>query len=302
MVRPQQTLSSAIRCVGVGLHSGKRVSLVLRPAGVDAGIVFARTDLGTEIEARYDAVIDTRLCTVIGRPGASVGTVEHLMAAFAGCGVDNAIVEVDGPELPILDGSSASFVFLIECAGLRQQSASVRFIEVLRDVRVEAAGGAFAALSPSADGLRLEASIDFADEAIGRQSIALSLSPETFRRDLARARTFTRLSDVEQMRTAGLALGGSLENAIVVDGARVLNPEGLRFPDEFVRHKTLDAVGDLALAGGSLQARYVSHKAGHALNNQVLRALFADGRNWRLAGGPGGGALVQPQAAAAPVA
>jgi UDP-3-O-[3-hydroxymyristoyl] N-acetylglucosamine deacetylase len=280
----QRTLKASIDCVGVGLHSGRKVSLALRPAPADAGIVFRRTDLDITIPARFDHVVDTRLCTVLGLPDqqdARIGTVEHLMAALAGAGVHNAIIEVDGPEVPILDGSAAPFLFLIDCAGIIAQTVSVPVIEVVRPVRVTEGDG-FAELRPATSGLSMAASIDFEVAAIGRQALTLHLSPESFRSELARARTFTLASEVEALRAAGLALGGSLDNAVVVDNARVMNPGGLRAPDEFVRHKLLDAVGDLALAGAALRGRFVAHRTGHALNNRLLRALFADGANWRL--------------------
>ncbi|MCW3477618.1 UDP-3-O-acyl-N-acetylglucosamine deacetylase [Limobrevibacterium gyesilva] len=288
---PQRTLKASIDCVGVGVHSGRKTTLTLQPAPVGSGIVFRRTDLNIDIPARFDHVDDTRLCTVLalpGRPEARVGTVEHVMAALAGCGVTNAVVTVDGPEVPILDGSAASFVFLIDCAGIVTQDAPAPTIEVLRTVRVTQGHGenaAFAELRPAPFGLDMAMSIAFDAAAIGRQALSLRVSPETFRADLARARTFTLAQEVAALQAAGLALGGSLDNAVVVDNARVLNPGGLRVADEFVRHKMLDAVGDLALAGAALRGRLVAHRSGHALNNQLLRALFADDANWRLVGG-----------------
>jgi UDP-3-O-[3-hydroxymyristoyl] N-acetylglucosamine deacetylase len=279
----QQTLKAPIGCVGVGLHSGRRVRLKLLPAPLGTGILFRRVDLDVTIQARFDNVVDTRLCTVLGapdRPDARIGTVEHLMAALAGAGVTNAIVELDGPEVPIHDGSASSALFLIECAGIERQEEVAPAIEVLRPVRVEH-GEAFAELRPFPFALDMAMSIDFEAAAIGRQALTLRLTPDSFRADLARARTFTMAGEVAMMRAAGLALGGSLENAVVVDGHRVLNPSGLRMADEFVRHKLLDAVGDLALAGAPLRARFVGHRTGHALNNRLLRALFADAANWR---------------------
>jgi UDP-3-O-[3-hydroxymyristoyl] N-acetylglucosamine deacetylase len=281
----QRTLKSAIDCVGIGLHSGRRVRLALRPAPVGAGIVFRRTDLGASIPARYDHVVDTRLCTILGLPGqplARVGTVEHLMAALVGAGVHNAIVELDGPEVPIHDGSAASFLFLIDCAGVVEQDEFIATIEVLRPVRVSN-GEAFAELRPFPLGFDMSASIAFDAEAIGRQALTLRLTNESFRAELARARTFTQAEEIAQLRAAGLARGGSLDNAVVVDGAQVLNPGGLRMSDEFVRHKLLDAVGDLALAGAPLRGRFIGNRTGHALNNRLLHALFADKANWRLA-------------------
>jgi UDP-3-O-[3-hydroxymyristoyl] N-acetylglucosamine deacetylase len=280
----QHTLNSEISCVGVGLHSGARVRLSLRPAAADTGIIFRRTDLGIDIAARHDTVIDSRLCTQIAHKAhaqASVRTVEHVMAALAGTGIDNAVVALDGPEVPVLDGSSGPFVFLIDCAGRVQQTAPRQAIEILRPVRVEQ-GEAFAELRPGGATLDLALSIDFPAAAIGRQALSLSLTEQGFRRVLAEARTFTMLSEIEAMQQAGLALGGSLQNAVVVDGDRVLNPEGLRAPDEFVRHKMLDAVGDLALAGAPIHGRFLAHRTGHALNNRLLRALFADTAAWRM--------------------
>jgi UDP-3-O-[3-hydroxymyristoyl] N-acetylglucosamine deacetylase len=280
----QHTLKSAISCVGTGLHSGRRVNMTLKPSGPGTGIVFRRTDLGVDIRAAHDHVVDTRLCTQLclpGRPDARVGTVEHVMAALAAAGVDNVVVELDGPEVPVFDGSSAPFLFLIDCAGLLDQAAPRQTIEILQPVRVEAEGGAFAELRPGTVGLDMALSIDFPAAAIGRQALSLSLTERSFRAELAHSRTFTMLAEIEAMQAAGLARGGSLANAVVVDGARVVNPEGLRRRDEFVRHKLLDAVGDLALAGAPLQGRFLAHKTGHALNNKLLRALFASARNWR---------------------
>ncbi|HEY0205441.1 MAG TPA: UDP-3-O-acyl-N-acetylglucosamine deacetylase [Acetobacteraceae bacterium] len=280
----QRTLRSAIHCVGTGLHSGRRVHAALCPAPAGSGVVFRRTDLGIDIPARFDCVADTRLCTVIvsaEQPEARVGTVEHLMAALSACGVDNLLVELDGPEMPVLDGSSAPWLFLLDCAGFATLGAAASVIQVLRAVRVSD-GEAFAELRPGAGpGLDLAVSIDFNAAAIGRQALTMSLDEYRFRTGLADARTFVQAQEIAGLRAAGLAMGGTLENAVVVDGARVLNPAGLRRPDEFVRHKMLDAVGDLALAGARLQGRFTGHRSGHALNNRVLRALFADTANWR---------------------
>jgi len=280
----QHTLKSSIGCVGAGLHTGRRTRLTLLPAAPDTGIVFRRTDLGVDIPARYDFVSDTRLCTRLSLPDqseASVGTVEHVVAALVGCGIDNAVVALDGPEVPVLDGSSAPFVFLIDCAGRNRQDAPRQAIEILRRVRVEN-GEAFAELRPGGQALDLALSIDFTAKAIGRQALSLSLTGEGFRGTLADARTFTMLEEIEALQASGLAQGGSLDNAVVVDGARVLNPGGLRSADEFVRHKMLDAVGDLALAGAAIHGRFVTHRGGHALNNRVLRKLFSDDRAWRM--------------------
>ncbi|MBV8912213.1 MAG: UDP-3-O-acyl-N-acetylglucosamine deacetylase [Acetobacteraceae bacterium] len=279
----QQTIKTPIGCTGVGLHSGRRVNVSLLPAPANAGIVFRRADLCTDIPARFDHVVDTRLCTVLGlpdRPEARVGTVEHLMAALHASGINNLLVQVDGPELPVLDGSAEPWLFLLDCAGVIALEAPCMQIEVLRAVRVTD-GAAFAELRPGAAGcLELSLHIDFAAAAIGRQALSLALRGDAFR-EVARARTFAQAHEISGLRAAGLAQGGSLENAVVVDGPKVLNPSGLRMRDEFVRHKLLDAVGDLGLAGAGLRARFIGHRSGHALNNLLLRALFADDANWR---------------------
>lgn len=281
---PQQTLASAVECVGVGLHSGMSVTMTIHPAGPDHGIVFRRLDVegdARDIPARFDRVVDTRMCTVLGnQAGVTVGTVEHLMAAFAGLGVDNARVDLDGPEVPIMDGSSAPFVFLIECTGLEEQAAPRRVVRVLKEVSL-ADGPATASLAPGRC-LTLDCEIDFASAAIARQALALPLVNGAFRKELSRARTFGFLEDVEKLRAAGLARGGSLENAIVVDAGRVLNEEGLRYEDEFVRHKALDALGDLYLAGGMVIGAFRGVRSGHDANNRLLRALFADPSAWRI--------------------
>ncbi len=283
----QRTLKRSIGCVGVGLHCGRRVRVTLHPAPPGTGMVFRRVDMAPEpidIPARFDRVVDTRLCTGLAapdRPDAQVGTVEHLTAALFGCGVDNVLIELDGPEVPILDGSSAPFVFLLDCAGIVEQPAVRAEIEILRPIRVEAAD-AYAELRPSpVRGLGMAMSIAFDAPAIGRQALSLRLTEDAFRHDLARCRTFTLISEVAQLQAMGRAKGGSLDNAIVVDQARVLNPGGLRVPDEFVRHKLLDAVGDLALAGIGIHGRFVAHRSGHTLNNRLLHALFSDPRAWR---------------------
>ena len=284
----QRTVKTAIGCVGVGVHSGRRASLTLNPAPAHHGIVFRRTDLGVDIPARFDYVIDTRLCTVIASGEARVGTVEHLMAALSGAGIDNALIEIDGAEVPILDGSAAPFLFLLDCAGVTEQDAPRAMIEICRAVRVTD-GKAFAELQPfprpwriAPPVLDMELTIDFAAPAIGQQGYALRLTPNSFRDELSRARTFALAEEVAQLQKAGLARGGSLDNAVVVDQDRVLNPAGLRMPREFARHKLLDAVGDLALAGASLHGRFIAHRTGHALNNKLLRAMFADTAAWRM--------------------
>jgi UDP-3-O-[3-hydroxymyristoyl] N-acetylglucosamine deacetylase len=287
----RRRLKGSIGCRGIGLHSGRRITLTLHPGELGSGIVFHRSDLGLDIPARHDLVVETRLCTQIGLPGhpeARVGTIEHVMAALAAAGIDDARVELDGPEVPILDGSAAPFLFLIDCAGTVEQFGARRAIEVLRSVRVEDKNGAWAELSPNVEpAFDVDLTIDFGETAIGRQSLALRISVESFRQELADARTFTLAEDVARLRAAGLAQGGSLDNAVVVDGPMILNPGGLRRPDEFVRHKLLDVVGDLALAGAPITGRFRGHRSGHALNNQLLLALFSDRRNWRPTGGHG---------------
>ena len=287
----QRTVKTAIDCVGIGVHSGRRVNLALRPAVADHGIVFRRTDLGRQIQARFDNVCDTRLCTVLAdpaMPSARVGTVEHLMAALSALGIDNALIEVSGPEIPILDGSAAPFVFLLDCAGSVELDAPRRVIEI-RDVVRVSEGEAWAELRPlglamrgEPPALELELSIDFAASVIGRQSATLRLTQDSFRHEIASARTFAHAKEIEQLQARGLAQGGSLDNAIVVDGAHILNPGGLRMDNEFASHKLMDAVGDLALAGAKLHGRYAAHRTGHGLNNRLLRAMFANAAAWRL--------------------
>jgi len=279
----QKTLKTRINCSGVGLHSGRRVRLTIGPAAVDAGILFKRIDTKDEIviPARWDRVVDTRLCTVIGDGnGTTIGTIEHLMAALSGLGIDNAVIEIDGPEVPIMDGSADAFVFLIECAGIVEQSAPRKRIKILKKVAV-GDGESGASLTP-APFAALDFALDFASPAIGRQERSVRLANGTFKRDLSRARTFGFAEEVEQLRKAGLARGGSLDNAVVIAADRVLNREGLRYADEFVRHKLLDAVGDLYLAGAPIEGRFRGVRSGHALNNQLLRALFADADAWML--------------------
>jgi UDP-3-O-[3-hydroxymyristoyl] N-acetylglucosamine deacetylase len=278
----QTTLDQTAAVQGVGLHSGAPVRVLLRPARADAGIVFRRMDAGgADIPARWDRARHGPLATrLVGEGGAEISTVEHLMAAFAGLGVHNATVEVEGPELPILDGSAAPWVAAILGAGIRRLDTPLRALAVLETVEVGDDHGAVARLEP-ADGLSMRFAIAFRDEAIGRQELSLDLANGIFVRELCHARTFCLLSDVERMRGEGLALGGSFVNAVVVDGARVLTPGGLRHADEPVRHKMLDAMGDLALAGAPILGRYTGLKAGHTLTNRLLRALFDRPSAWR---------------------
>ncbi|MFM7347415.1 MAG: UDP-3-O-acyl-N-acetylglucosamine deacetylase [Tagaea sp.] len=280
----QRTLKSAISCAGTGLHSGRKVAMTLLPAAPNHGIAFRRRGTQALVKADFRNVTDTRLCSLLGTaPGPRFGTVEHLMAAFYGARIDNAIVELDGDEVPVMDGSAAPFLFLIDCAGTIEQAAARRAIEILKPVRVaDETDDAIVELFPGA-GFSAAFDIDFAAETIGRQSLTLDLAPETFRQEIARARTFGFEQEVAALRAAGLARGGSLDNAVVIaaDGSGLLNPEGLRFDDEFVRHKVLDLVGDLYLAGAPILGSVHARRTGHRHNNAILHALFADPAAWR---------------------
>lgn len=285
----QHTIRQPISSIGTGLHTGRRISLRLSPAPENTGIVFRRNDVTQPpLAARYDTVVDTRLSTVLGRDGGNghdgrIATIEHLMAALAGCGVDNILVDVDGPEIPVFDGSAAEFVFLLECAGITAQSAMRQHIHMDRTIRVED-GDAFAELSPATQpGLTIDISIDFPAAAIGQQRYVTLVEPGAFRRHLSTARTFVLQPEIDYLHSVGLARGGSLDNAVVVNGDSVVNPSGLRHPDEFVRHKVLDAIGDLYLAGGMICGHFRGHKSGHTLNNRLLRKVFAEQANWHRA-------------------
>lgn len=283
MIR-QRTLKSIVRATGVGLHGGRKVNLTLRPAAPDSGIVFHRVDLNPPLSLPADpyAVCDTRMCSGLEKNGEKVGTVEHLMSALAGLGIDNLHVDVNAPEIPILDGSAGPFVFLLQSAGIEEQKAPKRFLRVKRTVEYRE-GDKWVRLEPY-DGFRLNFSIVFNHPAIDRTSteVSIDFAEQSYVRDVARARTFGFMQDVEFMRSHGLALGGSLDNAIVMDEYRVLNADGLRYADEFVKHKVLDAIGDLYLCGHPLLAAYSAHKAGHALNNQILRVLLEDRSAWEI--------------------
>ena len=272
----QRTLKSIVKATGVGLHSGVKVALVLRPAQPNTGVVFRRVDLTPPVDLKADpfGVGDTRLASCLEQDGVRVSTVEHLMSALAGLGVDNVYVDVDAAELPIMDGSAAPFVALIAGAGLMAQPAPRRRLKILKPVEVRD-GRKLARLAPG-EGFAIRVAIDFPAKAIGKQTIAFLLQPGAFARDVAFARTFGFAAEVEKLRSMGLARGGSLDNAIVVDGDTILNPDGLQVPDEFVRHKLLDVIGDLYLAGGPIEGVYDGDQTGHALNNRLLRALFAD--------------------------
>lgn len=275
----QTTLAREITLKGAGVHAGVEATITLKPASANTGIVFVRSfadQSPRKATVSHKSVQATDLATVLGdRSGALVSTVEHLLSAFAGLGVDNATVEIDGPEVPILDGSAADFVDAIDDAGVVELRGRRKYLKVLKPIRVEN-GASFGELLPYDAGFRLEVEIDFSHDLIGRQRFAATMNPSVFRRELASARTFGFLKDVERLRSAGYARGAALENTICLDEAGVLNPEGLRFDDEFVRHKALDAVGDLALAGLPLLARYRSFRGGHKLNFAVVDALLAD--------------------------
>ncbi len=277
----QRTLKSLTRATGVGLHSGARVELTLRPAAADTGVVFRRVDLPqpVDIPVSAEAVTDMRLASTISKDGAKVLTVEHLMSALAGLGIDNCYVDISAEEVPILDGSSASFVYLLQSAGVVLQPAPKRFIRVLKPIEVREGEGRnlkWARLEPY-HGYKLGFEIEFSHPAVNAtgQRVTFDYGTHEYARDIARARTFGFTRDVEMMRANGLALGGGLDNAIVMDDVKVLNADGLRFNDEFVKHKILDAMGDLYLLGKPMLASYTAYRSGHAMNNQLLRALLA---------------------------
>ena len=278
----QRTLARAFTVEGIGVHGGQRATAEIHPAPCDSGVRFLRTDVTTEdnlVDARFDTVTATKLSTTISnQSGISVSTIEHLMAALAGCGVDNALVEIDGPEVPIMDGSARHFSAAILRAGIIEQDEPLRAIRITAPIRVEHQGKV-AVLEP-ADSFEVVFEIDFADRAIGRQIRAERMIGDTFLRDYAGSRTFCSLGDVEALRAKGFGLGGSLLNAVVVDSGRVLNREGLRHKDEFVRHKMLDAIGDLALAGAPVIGRFTGTKAGHDITNRLLHALFSSPHCW----------------------
>jgi UDP-3-O-[3-hydroxymyristoyl] N-acetylglucosamine deacetylase len=283
-VAGQTTLRDHTTLFGVGVHSGLPVTLTIHPADADTGLRFIRTRIDgyrhREIPADMGAVTATEFATVLGdATGPLISTAEHVLAALAGLGVDNAVVEIDGPEAPIMDGSAAPFVAAIDLAGLETLKQPRRFIKVVKHVRV-AMGDAFGEILPNPRGFRIEAEVNFNHALIGRQFLAIDVKPDAFRREIARARTFGFMRDVTTLWNSGYALGASLENTIVVTDNRILNPEGTRFPDEFVRHKILDSIGDLALAGGPLLATYRSVRGGHKLNHAVLCALMSDRTAW----------------------
>ena len=295
----QKTLLRTMNCVGIALHSGEKVSLTLRPAEANTGIIFRRTDIpgSKEIAASWENVVDTRMCTTIGnQDGVTISTVEHLMAALAGCHVDNVYVDVNGPEVPVMDGSAQPFVFLIECASLQEQDAPRQVIKILKPIRVEI-GDKMAELVPR-DTFSVGFEIDFDCEIVAKQSITVTMINGTFKKEVARARTFGFMHEVEQLQAAGLGLGGSLDNAVIVEDDKVLNEDGLRYDDEFVRHKVLDAVGDLYLSGGMIMGSFKGVRSGHTLTNQLLRARFADQSAWRYVDFDDGDSQAEPDLAA----
>jgi UDP-3-O-[3-hydroxymyristoyl] N-acetylglucosamine deacetylase len=280
----QTTLRAPVSLQGIGVHSGAPAGICLKPSSANSGIVFLRKEAeggpSHLIHARHTKVSATELCTVIGdRSGASVSTIEHLMSACAGLGLDNVLIEIDGPEMPIMDGSAAEFVAAIEATGIVALGATRRYLKILQPVRVEN-GRAFAELVPFDDGFRLDVEIDFDTPVIGRQRKVFDLEPVAYASEISRARTFGFMREVEQLWKAGFALGASLDNTVAIGDDKVVNPEGLRYADEFVRHKVLDAVGDLALAGYPILGEFRSYCGGHRLNVRILEALFADRANY----------------------
>ena len=278
----QRTLKSIVSATGVGLHTGRKIRIVLRPAQADTGVVFRRIDLEPVVDIRAHAESDgeTRLSSCLVQGAAKVYTVEHLMSALAGLGIDNVFVDLDGPEVPIMDGSAAPFVFLLRSAGIEEQASPKRFLRIKKRIEV-AEGDKWARLEPY-EGFKLSFSIVFNHPVIDKsgQSVSVDFAETSYLKEIARARTFGFMQDVERLREDGLALGGGLDNAVVLDEYRVLNPEGLRFGDEFIRHKVLDAIGDLYLVGKPILGAFSAHKSGHALNNRLLRALLAQEGAW----------------------
>ena len=278
----QRTLKNTIRATGVGLHTGAKVNMMLRPAAVDTGVVFRRVDLTEPVDIMVapGMVGDTRLCSTLDNGLTTVATVEHLMSALAGLGVDNVYVDLDGPEVPIMDGSASSFVFLLQSAGLVTQNAAKRFVRIKKTVEV-VEGDKRVRFEPF-DGFKIEFTIDFKHPVFekSRQAICLDFASTSYIKEVSRARTFGFMQEVEWLRSNGLALGGSLDNAIVMDEFRVLNSDGLRYEDEFVKHKVLDAIGDLYLIGHPIIGAFHAYKSGHALNNRLLRTLLADQTAW----------------------
>ncbi|WP_372872381.1 UDP-3-O-acyl-N-acetylglucosamine deacetylase [Shewanella sp.] len=281
----QRTVKEMVKTTGVGLHSGNKVTLTIKPAPINTGIVLMRTDLNpaVAIPAKANMVRETTMCTaLVNDEGVRISTIEHLFAALAGLGIDNAVIEVDAPEIPIMDGSASPFVFLLQSAGIQEQSAAKKYLRIKRTVRVED-GDKWAEIRPF-QGFRVNFAIDFNHPEIARsqQHMVMDFSSTAFVKDISRARTFGFMRDIEYLRANNLALGGSMENAVVLDEYRVLNPDGLRYEDEFVKHKILDAFGDLYVAGHAIIGEFCAYKTGHALNNQLVRAVLATQDAWEL--------------------
>ena len=281
----QKTIKHEISCVGIGLHTGNKISMTLKPAEINTGIVFHRTDAAGRdayIPARHEYVVDTRMCTCIGnKDGVKVATIEHLMAAIHAMGVNNLMIDIDGPETPVMDGSSAPFVFLLECAGIKAQGAPLKALRILKTVRYTS-GDKELVLSPAEKGLNMHFSIDFPASVIGHQEADLDLTAANFKNMFSRARTFGFLQDIEMLRSIGLARGGSLDNAILVNENTIMNKDGLRYSNEFVRHKMLDAVGDLYMCGYPMIADFSGSRSGHTDTNALLSAVFADESNYEI--------------------
>ncbi|MBQ3883795.1 MAG: UDP-3-O-acyl-N-acetylglucosamine deacetylase [Succinivibrio sp.] len=282
----QRTILKPVSMTGIGLHSGAKVEVAFRPAPADTGIVYTRTDLNPNVTMKCtaDNVKDTQLCTaLVNETGVRISTVEHLTAALSALGIDNLFIDVNAPEIPVMDGSAQPFIYLFASVGIQELSAPKKFLRVVRKVRVENEGK-WAELTPSESGFNLDLQIDFNHPAMDKdkQHYAMSFTGEAFARDVSRARTFCFMRDVEYMHAHNLALGGSLENAVVLDDHRVINPEGLRYEDEFVKHKLLDAIGDLYMDGHSILANFKAYKTGHDLNNRLLRALLSDSSNYEV--------------------
>jgi UDP-3-O-[3-hydroxymyristoyl] N-acetylglucosamine deacetylase len=276
----QRTLDHAIRCSGIGLHSGRKIELILNPAEVDTGIIFVRSDLNVEIKGHVSSVIDTKLCTTIGHDKASVATVEHIMSALSGLGIDNARIEVDGAEVPVMDGSASPFMFLIQCAGIVDQSKPKKVLRIKKRVTIED-GDKSCSLYP-ASGFRVSYLLDYPHPLLSNCKVSFDFSRQGYAREVSRARTFGFIHEVEALQKSGLALGGSMDNAVVLDKYGVLNEGGLRYTDECARHKVLDTVGDLFLAGYPIVGAFEGEKSGHAMNCQLVEALLADESAWAI--------------------
>jgi UDP-3-O-[3-hydroxymyristoyl] N-acetylglucosamine deacetylase len=276
----QRTLDHAIRCSGIGLHSGRKIELILNPAEVDTGIIFVRSDLNVEIKGHVSSVIDTKLCTTIGHDKASVATVEHIMSALSGLGIDNARIEVDGAEVPVMDGSASPFMFLIQCAGIVDQSKAKKVLRIKKRVTIED-GDKSCSLYP-ASGFRVSYLLDYPHPLLSNCKVSFDFSRQGYAREVSRARTFGFIHEVEALQKSGLALGGSMDNAVVLDKYGVLNEGGLRYTDECARHKVLDTVGDLFLAGYPIVGAFEGEKSGHAMNCQLVEALLADESAWAI--------------------